>query len=356
MEKSKESFMGRVGVTLLDVEKAALQLQGRGKNPSVDAVREVLTTGSKATITKHLRDWKAQQSQPSGRLPQELLALVTGLWERLHLQADERINEIENTHAEQIQALKQTLLHSQQELARIKSQLNQLEETCAIEHHAKNEIDKQFQQEKQDNIKLNERFQGLSQQFEASKTENNRLHQLAHNIQANLEHYQHAMQQLRTEQTLAFEKQQVRFQQEITELQNKLSSKLNQSQHLENELNQKSSEIQRLQQQNNLIQQSHEKSACALQESSRELIIYKDRNTQYQQTIKIHEQELEKKLTLISDLEKQIAIQIDLTDRLQNSLNKAEDKVESLRQEKLFLIQEKSELQGYLKQMEHLRG
>jgi hypothetical protein len=43
-----------IGVGLLDVEKAALELQGRGKNPSVDAIREVLGTGSKSTIAQHL--------------------------------------------------------------------------------------------------------------------------------------------------------------------------------------------------------------------------------------------------------------------------------------------------------------
>jgi plasmid replication DNA-binding protein KfrA len=43
--------MGRTGVTLHEVEKAVLQLQGRGKNPSVDAVREVIGTGSKSTLS-----------------------------------------------------------------------------------------------------------------------------------------------------------------------------------------------------------------------------------------------------------------------------------------------------------------
>lgn len=67
------------------------------------------------------------------------LALVTGLWERLNLQANERIDEIENTNKQQLQELKQTLLHSQQELSRIKLQLHEFEETCAIERNAKNE-------------------------------------------------------------------------------------------------------------------------------------------------------------------------------------------------------------------------
>src|SRR3990167_6600576 len=97
--------MGRAGVTLQEVEKAALQLQGRGKNPSVDAVREIIGTGSKSTIAQHLRDWKAQQSHATGKLPQDLLALVTGLWERLNLQAEQRIIEIENSSERQTQEI-----------------------------------------------------------------------------------------------------------------------------------------------------------------------------------------------------------------------------------------------------------
>ncbi len=64
-----------------------------------------------------------------------------------------------------------------------------------------------------------ERQQASIQQLEDYKSENGRLHQLANNIQANLEHYQNAIQQLRTEQNLAVEKQQVQFQQKAAELQ-----------------------------------------------------------------------------------------------------------------------------------------
>ncbi len=82
--------MSRAGVTLLDVEQAVLKLQGRGKNPSVDAVREVLGTGSKSTIAQHLRDWKAQQSEPQGttgrRISQKLapITLQRSLRRSLH--------------------------------------------------------------------------------------------------------------------------------------------------------------------------------------------------------------------------------------------------------------------------------
>ncbi|MBX3710260.1 MAG: hypothetical protein KIT56_07255 [Gammaproteobacteria bacterium] len=54
----------------------------------------------------------------------------------------------------------------------------------------------------------------------------------------------------------------------------------------------------------------------------------------------------------MTEAEKQIAILIAQSEHLENNLQQAEDKIEILRQEKLFLAQEKSELQGYLKQLE----
>ena len=70
--------MARAGVTFLDVEKAVLQLQGRGKNPSVDAIRELLGTGSKSTIAQHLRDYRAEQSQVAGTLPTRFIFFGNG--------------------------------------------------------------------------------------------------------------------------------------------------------------------------------------------------------------------------------------------------------------------------------------
>lgn len=49
------------------------------------------------------------------------------------------------------------------------------------------------------------------------------MHQLAHQVQANLEHYQQAMQSLRSEQTLEIEKREADFQHDIQELKQNLS-------------------------------------------------------------------------------------------------------------------------------------
>ena len=228
--------MARIGVQFLDIEKAVLELQGTGKIPTVDGIREILGTGSKTTIAQHLRDWRAKQADAQGELPHELMALVTGLWKRLHAQADQRITEVENTYCQQVQELKHTITQLHQEHAHLKNQLHQSEEKSATECLAKEELEKQLRGYSQEQVKLCERYQATTQQLEASKAENSRLHQLATHIQANLEHYQQAIHQRQTEQTLAAEKQQAFYAQEMTLLKQQLTQQQGQIKPLEKEL------------------------------------------------------------------------------------------------------------------------
>ena len=343
--------MGRAGVTLQEVEKAALQLQGRGKNPSVDAVREVIGTGSKSTIAQHLRDWKAQQSHASGKLPQDLLALVTGLWERLNLQADQRITEIETVSSEQLQELKQTLAKLHQDYSHLQKQFHQSEETRIAERTAKETLEKELSKEQQEHAKLLERHQSNTRQLEDYKLENGRLHQLANNIQANLEHYQNAIQQLRTEQNLAVEKQQIQFQQEAMELQRELALLRNQLREYEQQIAHNNAELKQL----HSLHQQYDGVKKDMQDQLHQLILLKEHNEQHRQQLQTATNNLIDKNEYIFECEKQMAVLVDHNNRLQNQLLSAEDKIELLRQEKLFLAQEKSALQGHLDQLEKIK-
>lgn len=60
--------MGRLGITYLDVEKAADLLKNQSKNPTVDAVRAVLGTGSKSTIVPYLKRWRSTQTEGVGSI------------------------------------------------------------------------------------------------------------------------------------------------------------------------------------------------------------------------------------------------------------------------------------------------
>jgi hypothetical protein len=86
--------MSRIGITFEEVKKAIAELQGRQKNPTVDGIREILGTGSKSTIARFLREWKAQHGlhcNDDGRLPSDLLGIVNGLWDALRNKADTQI-------------------------------------------------------------------------------------------------------------------------------------------------------------------------------------------------------------------------------------------------------------------------
>ncbi|MGE3920797.1 MAG: DNA-binding protein, partial [Gammaproteobacteria bacterium] len=55
--------MARTGVTYTEVAKVAVELEGQGKNPTIENVRQLLGTGSHTTIRLHLNEWRAQQRQ-----------------------------------------------------------------------------------------------------------------------------------------------------------------------------------------------------------------------------------------------------------------------------------------------------
>jgi chromosome segregation ATPase len=57
-----------------------------------------------------------------------------------------------------------------------------------------------------------------------------------------------------------------------------------------------------------------------------------------------------------TELEKELAITTDQRNQLQKNLIIVEDKIEALRQEKLFLTQEKAQLQGLLEQFEKMKN
>jgi len=340
--------MGRAGITLHEVSDAAVQLQGRGKNPTVDGVRAILGTGSKSTIAQHLREWRSQQQETTGALPTELLAVVTGLWERLNLQTEQQIESYTRGSIAEIKGLKEAITQLQRAQQALQTQLHQQEEMTAMLQAAKVSVEIALLQEQQAHGKLQERYQGVVTQLEDAKAENSRLHKLATHIQANLEHYQESVHRLRSEQALEAEKQQVAFQQERGALQQQFFVQQQRAQELETQLQLKEQALQTAE----TVKIEHEKQLQKHQENTRELIVYTERCKQLQKKQQEQSVELSQKMAAISELEKKQAALMERTEHLEKSLASAEDKIEALRSEKLFLIQEKAELQGYIQQLQ----
>lgn len=344
--------MARIGITYIDVENAALQLQGRGKNPTVDSIREILGTGSKSTIAQHLRTWKAEQMPDQAMLPQELLSLVSGLWEKLNAFADERILRIEQETRHEIAQLSQTSNVLQQDLSVIQQQKLGLEEQLMMKERNIEALSNQLADEKQKNQGLLIQQEAQGAQLDEMKRDNERLHQLASHIQANLEHYQAAMQTLQIEQNLIQEKQQTFFQQQLSELDHELKCHRQNAFDLEHALKTNQAETSSLTEALELQRALYATLSQTAQETALALAKNEMHFTHQGQALVATQEELKETKHALQTLMTQHAVMDDHHKRTQMDLQKKDDTLELLRQEKMFLIQENAELKGYLKKIE----
>lgn len=344
--------MARTGIQFSDVENAAIELQGAGKAPTVDGIRNILGTGSKSTISKYLRAWRAKQTEIEGTLPHELAALVTGLWQKLHNDADERIDAVKAEHQEQQEALNQRHAALQQDQIELKKQLHEHEEVILTERSIKEKLTKQLQEKQLKEMQLEEQTQSLIKQLNISQADNARLHQLTQSIQANLEHYQHETHQHQLKQSLQTEKQLGFYMQEITTLKQQLDAQCKQQKPLEQENEKLSTAKAQIENQNKDLQSQLKAVQQQLQDVKDNNNTLLERNNVAQDTLRSTQTHLHTLSKAQQQLETQAAILLEKNQQLQKELSHAQDKVETLWQEKLFLAQEKAQLQGFIKKME----
>jgi len=123
--------MSRIGITYEDVAKAIPTLQGQQKNLTVDNVRGLLGTGSKSTIARLLREWKAKHGlhpDDEGKLPSDLLNFVNGLWLKIQEKADLQTQEYQHECDEKVSQLQQQLNQHQRLQAEEQKKIHALEE------------------------------------------------------------------------------------------------------------------------------------------------------------------------------------------------------------------------------------
>ena len=175
-------------------------MQGQGKNPTVDAIRERLGTGSRTTLAEHLKRWKSLQADGEGKLPQPLLSLVSGLWDSLQSLSSKRIEENRVEALLEITALKSQLQITLQSESALKQERHELQEKLDAEKRNFSAVNHEHQIILKAHDKLQASHQSTLQQLDNSKEENKRLHQLTQQIQANLEHYQQSIEQKQLQQ------------------------------------------------------------------------------------------------------------------------------------------------------------
>jgi chromosome segregation ATPase len=77
--------MARSGIRYAEVQAAAETLLGRGLNPTIQRVRELLGTGSNTTISEHLKNWQQQLAETPKvilppAIPEAVAAALDAFW------------------------------------------------------------------------------------------------------------------------------------------------------------------------------------------------------------------------------------------------------------------------------------
>lgn len=205
--------MGRPGITYLDVANAAQQLAARGTNPTIESIRVLLKSGSSSTIAQHLRTWKAKQDGVQRiaideKLPEELIAVMKGLWEKVLGQAEAQLTTIKQSTEQAINKFKQELSQHQQETQQIRQQCNELQQDVERLSQEKFALEQARTAQNIENATLHTQCDGFIQQLNEKQARVDELHRLNQQSQANLEHYRQAsLEQRQREQQQAEERQ-----------------------------------------------------------------------------------------------------------------------------------------------------
>lgn len=340
--------MGRNGVTFHDIAETVPKLIEQRKTPSIDNIREYLGTGSKSTIAKLLREWKAQQGmrpEDDSHLPPDLTELVKLLWDRVRQKAE---SQIKNERQEFEAKIAGTQQQYHQEL-KLHKDLQHKHHALEEQLHQQTQENKQLRAtliiDQQEKVKLTERVASFESRRQENIAENKRLHQLLKHAQDSLEHYQTATQQVRQEQSLLIEKQRSEYEQKLIQWQTQAQTAVNEKTIFE-------TQYQQLRQAHASLEEAH--NALVLQQSPLKMaqdqlqLAHKKLSQQYQQQA----QQLEAKQHTIIELQVTLKTDANKMVALEENLTKANDKIESLRHEFQFISQEKANLEGQFKQLQ----
>lgn len=233
--------MTRPGVTYFEVATAAQEIIASGFEPTIERIRAKLKTGSNSTIGTHLRVFRTkqdpmQQLATKERIPEELIGLLKGLWERVILQAETKVDSIKSESENEIEKNKQAIAQLQKDnikLSQVESQLKKERDALVQEKSALEQI---IHKSTSEMAAINARHDGLLQQLTDKQARVDELHKQNQQTQANLEHYRAASLEQRQQELLRFESQMQALSQTMQQLK---------------------SENDALEQQNNQLQQSY---------------------------------------------------------------------------------------------------
>lgn len=351
--------MSRPGITYQDVANAAQSLLAQGTHPTIEKIRKITGTGSHGTIAPLLKQWKENQhtmdrASAKEKLPDELVATIKGLWEKMMNQSEAEVIKIQETAHATIADLEQDLEKYKSNNQRWQTLYNQwLQEKSALTNE-KRVVEEALHIKEGELAEILKQYELLTQQSQEKQERILELQRLHNQVQANLEHFRESVREQRMIEEERYEKNLRELTQALCELKDKLALKEEEQLTLKSTLDKTLFEISALQSEHLKLEKEMEllqKHANSLQSEHAE---YKKSN-QLLETEKTH---LTKKLESLEEAyiktQKENAILQEKIAHSQSEMQNLKDQNKLLATQNWELAQEKSKLEGQLKQLESL--
>lgn len=352
--------MARPGITYSEVVEAANQVKASGRNPTIEQIRAVLGTGSSTTIANHLREWKQTQDSASllaskENIPEELIGVVKGLWQRLNTLTDEKIKALESDHTLVREALENEVSKYKNNNQRWQTLFNQWTKEKEHLQFEKDEFKNTIQSNQKEIQTLISQQQVNKEQIQEKQERLNELQRLLAQSQANLEHYRESSREQRLIEQQQFDKQK-------QELQNELQTtirEMNKFKDLATELKQKLHFLEiknnEMLKQQHALQNDHTKLQTEKQELSTLYDTEKKENELLLKQIEKINERYDKQTQEIIDLKTQNQIfDRNLKDQNQ-TITTLKDQHKHLSHENWVLSKEKAQLEGELRRLDKIK-
>ncbi len=349
--------MARPGVTYLEVANAALEITATGKHPTIEAIRALLGSGSNSTLGTHLRNWKLRQDQTQKiaskeKLPEELVSILKGLWDKVMNEADAKIQGIHEAAQNRISTLELEITQQQESIRNSLNQYQTLQQERNGLLNDKAALEEVVVQSNLNIATMIEKLTNLERQVSDKEIRIEELHQQNRQVQANLEHYRAATLEQRMAEQQRHEHQQQEFEKtvrELSQLRLVLQQERNlfqqQNQQMQLEYNNLRAEMEKLQIQFDLLTSHHSEIVLQIEKKTQEQCYWQD---QFQAQKSLYEEQ-NKALVNFQIHEALASHQLE---RLSSELKNSEDRNKQLAHEKWILGQEKAQLFGQLRQLE----
>lgn len=221
--------MARGGITQPLVEDARKRLLARSIHPSIDAIRaELGNTGSKTTISSHLKSIEAREStrlDDEALLSKHVTELVGQLSRQLRQDAQKTIDQTEQRHAAEVDSLREALAA---QTAEAKQQQERNEALIQVRDDLRAEVmglrDTLSNLQGEGRVQA-QRIQGLIEQVQDKHNQVNSLEEKHEHARQALEHYRVSVKEQRDQDQRRHEQQIQQVQAEQRHLQHSLDVK-----------------------------------------------------------------------------------------------------------------------------------